>query len=32
MDTGIYEISADSRDKFLVDKEFLLNDTERGTF
>jgi len=31
MDTGIYEISADSRDKFRVDKEFLLNETTRGT-
>lgn len=32
MDTGIYEIAADSREKFIVDKEFLLNDTERGTY
>jgi NADH-quinone oxidoreductase subunit I len=31
MDTGIYEIAADSRDKFYVDKEFLLNDKSRGT-
>jgi NADH-quinone oxidoreductase subunit I len=31
MDTGIYEIAADSREKFIVDKEFLLNDEERGT-
>ena len=31
MDTGIYEIAADSREKFIVDKEFLLNDTQRGT-
>ncbi len=31
MDTGIYEIAADSRDKFVVDKEFLLNNAEDGT-
>ena len=31
MDTGIYEIVADDRDKFFVDKEFLLNDSTRGT-
>ena len=31
MDTGIYEIAADSRGKFFVGKEFLLNDEERGT-
>jgi NADH-quinone oxidoreductase subunit I len=32
MDTGIYEIAADSREKFVVDKEFLLNDDTRGTY
>ena len=32
MDTGVYEIAADSREKFVVDKEFLLNDKEHGTF
>ena len=31
MDTGIYEIAADSREKFVVDKEFLLNNTTDGT-
>ena len=31
MDTGIYEISADSREKFVVDKEFLLNNDKDGT-
>ena len=31
MDTGIYEIAADDRAKFYVDKEFLLNDSENGT-
>ncbi len=30
LDTGIYEIAADRRDKFVVDKEFLLNDKETG--
>lgn len=32
MDTGIYEIAADSREKFVVDKEFLLGNTTQGTF
>ncbi|HPF71500.1 MAG TPA: NADH-quinone oxidoreductase subunit I [Candidatus Krumholzibacteria bacterium] len=31
LDTGIYEIAADQREKFVVGKEFLLNDTTRGT-
>ncbi|MBA4377498.1 MAG: NADH-quinone oxidoreductase subunit I [Gemmatimonas sp.] len=31
MDTGIYDLAADSREKFLVDKEFLLNNTTDGT-
>ena len=31
MDTGIYEIAADKRSSFLVDKEFLLNNTTDGT-
>ena len=31
MDTGIYEIAADSRQKFVVDKEFLLHNTKDGT-
>ena len=31
MDTGIYEIAADQREKFVVDKEFLLNNTTDGT-
>jgi len=31
MDTGIYEIVADSREKFFVDKEFLLNNMSDGT-
>ncbi len=31
MDTGIYEIAADSREKFVVDKEFLLNNKRQGT-
>ena len=32
LDTGIYEIAADGRDKFVVDKEFLLNNGTNGTF
>ena len=32
LDTGIYEIAADSREKFVVDKEFLLNEEERGSY
>ena len=32
LDTGIYEIAADSREKFVVDKEFLLNDEEHGNY
>jgi NADH-quinone oxidoreductase subunit I len=31
MDTGIYEIAADSREKFVVDKDFLLNNDTDGT-
>ncbi len=31
MDTGIYELAADSRSRFLVDKDFLLNNTTDGT-
>ncbi len=31
MDTGIYEIAADSRSQFVVDKEFLLNNSTDGT-
>lgn len=31
LDTGVYEIVADRRDKFVVGKEFLLNERERGT-
>ena len=31
LDTGIYEIAADSREAFVVDKEFLLNNTTDGT-
>ena len=31
LDTGIYEIAAVSREKFVVDKEFLLNNTTDGT-
>jgi len=31
MDTGIYEIAADDRKAFVVDKEFLLNNTTDGT-
>ncbi|MBE0565811.1 MAG: NADH-quinone oxidoreductase subunit I [Krumholzibacteria bacterium] len=31
MDTGIYEIAADSREAFVVGKEFLLNNTTDGT-
>ncbi len=31
MDTGIYEIAADDRKKFVVDKEFLLNNDKDGT-
>ena len=32
MDTGIYEIAADSREKFVVDKDFLLNNDSDGTY
>jgi len=32
LDTGIYEIAADDRKKFVVDKEFLLSNAENGTF
>ncbi len=31
MDTGIYEIAADNREAFVVDKEFLLNNDKDGT-
>lgn len=31
MDTGIYEIAADNRAAFVVDKEFLLNNDKDGT-
>ena len=31
LDTGIYEIAADDRAKFVVDKEFLLNNVSDGT-
>jgi len=31
LDTGIYEIAANSREKFVVDKDFLLNNTTSGT-
>jgi len=31
LDTGIYEISAPTREQFVVDKEFLLNNTTDGT-
>ena len=31
MDTGIYEIAADNRADFVVDKEFLLNNDKDGT-
>lgn len=31
LDTGIYEIAADNRDAFIVDKEFLLNNETDGT-
>ena len=31
MDTGIYEIAADSREKFVVDMEFLLHNKTDGT-
>lgn len=31
MDTGIYEIAADRREKFVVGKEFLLKERIRGT-
>jgi NADH-quinone oxidoreductase subunit I len=31
MDTGIYEIAADNREKFVVDKDFLLNEDKAGT-
>lgn len=31
MDTGIYEIAADNRQAFVVDKEFLLNNDKDGT-
>ena len=30
MDTGIFEIAADSREKFVVDLDFLLNNTTDG--
>jgi NADH-quinone oxidoreductase subunit I len=30
MDTGIFELAADSREAFVVDKEFLLNNTTDG--
>ena len=32
MDTGIYEIAADDRKKFVVDKEFLLRNDKDGTY
>lgn len=32
LDTGIYEIAADSREKFIVDKDFLLNNDTDGSF
>lgn len=32
MDTGIYEIAADDRKKFIVDKDFLLNNKTDGTY
>ena len=31
LDTGIYEIAADSREKFVVDMDFLLNNDTDGT-
>jgi NADH-quinone oxidoreductase subunit I len=31
LDTGIYEIAAATREQFVVDKEFLLNNTTDGT-
>ncbi len=31
LDTGIYEIAADSREAFVVGKDFLLNNTTDGT-
>ena len=31
MDTGIYEIAADNREAFIVDKDFLLNNDKDGT-
>lgn len=31
MDTGIYEIAAETREAFVVDKEFLLNNDKDGT-
>ncbi len=31
LDTGIYEIAADSREKFVVDKDFLLTNKTNGT-
>jgi NADH-quinone oxidoreductase subunit I len=31
LDTGIYEIAADSREKFVVGKEFLLHNRTDGT-
>ena len=30
MDTGIFEIAADSREKFVIDLDFLLNNTTDG--
>jgi hypothetical protein len=30
MDTGIFEIAADNRAAFVIDKEFLLNNTTDG--
>ena len=32
LDTGLYEIAADDRQKFVVDKEFLLSNGTDGTF
>jgi NADH-quinone oxidoreductase subunit I len=31
LDTGIYEIAADNREAFVVDKDFLLNNDKDGT-
>ena len=31
LDTGIYEIAANTREAFIVDKEFLLNNKTDGT-